>query len=521
MKKLILFLIVAMPVLALVMGAFGKEVEGVHTDGPSVTPTVLEGNPTCSIAYPGFLGLEYKVDPPTSGTYNVNGYEFEVTFHGDENKEFVNWESNYPVDGVLVKGGTVANFYNYNPAVDHDNNLSAPLNPSNPNNKTYGISHVTFCVPHRLVIEKTVETSYDRDWDWVIEKTSETTELELQRDDTQTVDYKVTLTPSEQDRNFMVEGKIKVKNPSSKAAELDSVTDVISGFGGAVNVVCGVTFPYTLAAGGELVCDYDAELPNATDRTNTATVEVTAESLVKYGATTTEDVTFGDPSTETDECVTVNDDQYGDLGEFCVADLEEEQTYFEKEYSMEVGNYEECREHDFINVAEFTTNDTATTGSDNHTVEVKVVGCEVLGACTLTQGYWKTHSKYGPAPYDDTWAYLLEGDVYKDFFKSGLTYYKVLWTAPKGGDPYYILAHQYIATELNALNGASMPDDVKAAFDAATEWFENYTKTTVTKGKAPAKAAKDMNAIIWAGILADYNEGKTEVPHCDAVNDVR
>ena len=28
--------------------------------------------------------------------------------------------------------------------------------------------------------------------------------------------------------------------------------------------------------------------------------------------------------------------------------------------------------------------------------------------CTLTQGYWKTHSKYGPAPYDSTWALIGE-----------------------------------------------------------------------------------------------------------------
>jgi hypothetical protein len=28
----------------------------------------------------------------------------------------------------------------------------------------------------------------------------------------------------------------------------------------------------------------------------------------------------------------------------------------------------------------------------------------VPGGCTLTPGYWKTHSKYGPAKYDTTWA---------------------------------------------------------------------------------------------------------------------
>ncbi len=41
--------------------------------------------------------------------------------------------------------------------------------------------------------------------------------------------------------------------------------------------------------------------------------------------------------------------------------------------------------------------------------------------CTLTPGYWKTHSRRGPAPYDDTWAQLGPSQETKAFFLSGKT----------------------------------------------------------------------------------------------------
>ena len=46
--------------------------------------------------------------------------------------------------------------------------------------------------------------------------------------------------------------------------------------------------------------------------------------------------------------------------------------------------------------------------------------------CTLTPGYWKTHSDYGPAPYDETWAEI-GGEIppceeNTPFFNSGKSY---------------------------------------------------------------------------------------------------
>jgi len=56
--------------------------------------------------------------------------------------------------------------------------------------------------------------------------------------------------------------------------------------------------------------------------------------------------------------------------------------------------------------------------------------------CTLTQGYWKTHAK--GHKYDKTWDQIGTNTV---FFNSGISYIKVLWTSPRKGNAYYILAH--------------------------------------------------------------------------------
>lgn len=131
------------------------------------------------------------------------------------------------------------------------------------------------------------------------------------------------------------------------------------------------------------------------------------------------------------------------------------------------------------------------------------------GGCTLTPGYWKTHSIYGPAPYDDTWAQI---DENTQFFLSGKSYYQVLWTSPRG-NAYYNLSFHYIAAKLNFLNGASVPAEVQDAFDDATDLFNEYTpaQVAVFRGNNQVRA----QFIKLAGILGDYNEGVIGPGHCD------
>ncbi|MEO7181876.1 MAG: hypothetical protein ABI141_13625 [Gemmatimonadaceae bacterium] len=116
--------------------------------------------------------------------------------------------------------------------------------------------------------------------------------------------------------------------------------------------------------------------------------------------------------------------------------------------------------------------------------------------CTYTQGYYKNKG-----------ASLLPTG---NFYASGQTYRDVLETAPKGGNAYYILAHQFIAASLNAKR-ASVPGDVQTAMTQAAAYFATSGitpaapySTTYTKDKLTA----------WADLLARYNEGTVGPGHC-------
>jgi hypothetical protein len=125
--------------------------------------------------------------------------------------------------------------------------------------------------------------------------------------------------------------------------------------------------------------------------------------------------------------------------------------------------------------------------------------------CTLTQGYWKTHSKYGPAPYDSTWALIGEDTT---FFLSAKSWYQVITTPPAGGNAYYILAHQYIAAKLNLAGGTSSTAAVDAALAGATTFFGTYTPASTLSPSVRAQA------IAWATTLDKYNNGIIGPGHC-------
>lgn len=123
--------------------------------------------------------------------------------------------------------------------------------------------------------------------------------------------------------------------------------------------------------------------------------------------------------------------------------------------------------------------------------------------CTLTPGYWKTHSRYGPARYDATWASLGENTI---FFLSGKTYYQVMWT--DSVDKYYILARSYIAATLNVEAGASTTEDVDEALSFAQAFFASHAPG------AALPSALRAQVIGMAGILDNYNNGLLGPGHC-------
>jgi hypothetical protein len=97
------------------------------------------------------------------------------------------------------------------------------------------------------------------------------------------------------------------------------------------------------------------------------------------------------------------------------------------------------------------------------------------------------------------------------FFLSGQSYYNVLWTAPNG-NAYYILAHQYIATELNFLNGA-YPPAAQSAFNQATVLFNTYTPAQIAVMKSNNPVRQQFLSL--ASVLDDYNNGIIGPGHCE------
>lgn len=358
---------------------------------------------------------------------------------------------------------------------------------------------------YALEVTKTASTSFTRTYNWSIDKWADVSELTLSTGQIHTVNYSVKVDVSGYtDSDWAVSGKISIKNPAPIKATINSVSDVVSpSISAAVN--CGVTFPYTLNAESTLACTYSASLPDATSRTNTATATLQnytydyQKNATPSGSTDfsgTANVSFSSATmTEKDTCVKVYDG-FDYLGEVCKGAVPKTFTY-----KRDIGPYAACGEYDVLNTAYFVTNDNGKTGQDTWIIQV-MVPC---GGCTLTQGYWKTHSKYGPAPYDDTWAMIGEDTK---FFLINQTYYQVMWTSPIGGNAYYILAHQYIAAKLNIYNGAWSP----SAVDNAIAWAETFFNTYKPADKL-SKTVRD-NAIYYAGVLAKFNEGYIGPGHC-------
>jgi hypothetical protein len=345
------------------------------------------------------------------------------------------------------------------------------------------------------VVSKDAHTSFTRTWSWTIDKMADQTDLTLSPGQQFQVNYQVTVDATYADSDWAVAGTITVQNPNPEAEMTVSLKDMVDGT--EATLACGGSL--TVPAGGSATCGYSAGLLDGSDRTNTATA-----ALNDIDFTGTADVTFDldNPTEEKDECIDVSDSYAEALGTVCYGVDTLPQTFT---YDRWIGPYNVCGDYTVENTVSFVTNDTGATGSDSWTVNVNV---PCAGGCTLTQGYWKTHSKYGPAPYDDTWDLRDGGDA--PFFGTGKSYYQILWTVPKGGNAYYILAHQYIAAELNQLNGADVPVEVQIAMGQAETLLIQYQDDL----SIPKKGGDRELAISLYELLDAYNNGYIGPGHC-------
>ncbi len=465
----------------------------------SVTPEKVYGNKTCAdLGYDKEIKFDGLDQLYAGQEYEQYGCKMTMA----AGKQSFDWVCDRDIDAVLAKGGTDENKYGYDPEARYDKGLYAPINGGG---QYPELSHVSFCYDLDLYVKKTAKTSMHRTWEWYIKKSADYDSLTLMVGQYAPVlKYMVDVYTAYKDSKWAVSGAIEISNPSGKNAKIISVTDVVSD-GYEMTVHCPGTklpdYAHTLYAGDTMVCTYEGYLPDGKYRTNTATVY--SEYVDGGAATAPVDFQYA-YVTKVDECVHVKDSyEYatGMPADVCAKDSPKK--FY---YDRHVAPYtEEHCDKDIVlyNKAEYTTKDTYKTGYS--TVDIPVY-LECDKGCTLTLGYWKNHSdKYGKK-YDKTWDYLPYGSA-TVFYLSAKTWLEVFKT-PVGGNPYYNLAHQYMAAKLNVLNGASSTAAVDAAMGYAEGHFEKYQPSYVVD-----KALK-TKMLEWAKTLDQYNNGVYGPGHC-------
>ncbi|HET6498691.1 MAG TPA: hypothetical protein VFH17_06555, partial [Coriobacteriia bacterium] len=249
--------------------------------------------------------------------------DFWIKIKMNPDKGF-DWESNYYMEGVVVKGGPVANCYNYYEypgapwaPISSDTNLYAPIGPSG----YYGVSHIDFyfggpVVYEELVVTKTAETSYVRTHNWLIDKWVETEKGDtIGEENTPKIWLLEGYAESEcatwyvdvdydgyVDSDFAICGTVTVENIGTADAVITGVEDLLGDDEIPVTVDFGVSFPYTLEAGDTLEGTYCEDVDSKIEGKNWVTVTTEESSYQGFA-----NLTWAAPDEQVDDVVTIKD----------------------------------------------------------------------------------------------------------------------------------------------------------------------------------------------------------------------
>lgn len=419
----------------------GCSADPAATESPHVTskePIVVMGNPDCADVA-ALLGLDLgdfdlRIDPPASGRYLLD--DVNHVYLAATDGVHVDWSASIGVDAVLVKGGPSTRVYLYGEEASSGAGLTAPTNPAT--GQPYGVSHVDVCWDYELTVRKTAETMLHRTWTWAIDKSASVAALALAPGEVARIPYRVAVSRAASDSDWGVAGVVTITNPAPFSTMVTEILDDVGEL--PVPVECARPLPFALAPGASATCYYHVALPDGAMRGNHVVV-VTSGPV--DGGEATALVDFAKATTiERDACVEVWDEHAGRLGRTCA-----DHVYT---YDLLFGPYVCGAAERVVDTARFVTVDTGARGEASWAIAVTVAPCEP--GCTRTPGYWKTHAGDMAPAYDPTWKALPEGPA-TPFFLARASYLQVLRTEPHG-NPYYVLAHAYIAAELNQLAGA-------------------------------------------------------------------
>ena len=301
-KLITILVLIAMLVFSGVVMA--ASVVPVHIDTPVNVP--------CSNLVEGSTELKFEEETLFDGSSWDGITISNFGYNAESEPVSFDWNStSILVLAVIVKDGIDgSNFYDYRPDGSYgDTYLTTPFNGAK------AISHISFCyIPgedvESLTVSKTVVTSFTREHFWDIDKKVETENGEFindtpkiwlyidgSGDETATWTVDVTYDRYE-DSGWNVSGVITIENTGQLDAVITPVGDVLGGT--PINVLCGVSFPYTLLVDATLTCSYSED--GYVEGNNVVTVTTERDS---YSAT--EPIVWGAPTTEINKTVTISD----------------------------------------------------------------------------------------------------------------------------------------------------------------------------------------------------------------------
>ncbi len=127
--------------------------------------------------------------------------------------------------------------------------------------------------------------------------------------------------------------------------------------------------------------------------------------------------------------------------------------------------------------------------------------------CTFTQGYWKTHGPPGCVNGNNTNQWPVASLMLGNVNYTNIQLCSILQQAV-AGNGLISMSHQLIAAKLNVANGADN-SVVGATIAAADALIGNLIVPPVGGGFLSTATTSAFN-----DILAAFNEGKLNVPHC-------
>ncbi len=366
-------------------------------------PNTVDLGSDAVIAVDGSASFSFSFEVPVYQTAGVN-YHVQISATVDNPKASNPTTAQNPMADPFASGPTLIN--DQITVSDDNPDSTGPWTFNDSGNETYD---VTFAAPadagthtntatieetgqsdstsvtvnsYALEVNKTATPSWTRTYSWTINKSADQSSLTLGVGQSFVVHYSVVVGASYND-TYSVSGTITIHNPAPTDAEITDIADVVSTAIGA-NISDNPDFSYTLAANQTLTVHYTADLPDDSNRTNTATATIQNYAYDSSGTgvasgttdfTGTADINFTEVTALVDDSVDVTDSFKGSLGT-ATAGVDAPKTFT---YDRTIGPYSTIGDRTIENTATYTTDDTGSTGNDSLSLTVHVIGSAFVG----------------------------------------------------------------------------------------------------------------------------------------------